>query len=55
MAEGSPSEDAGIKAGDIILEFDGKTINEMSELPKIVAATDVGKKVNVKIWRNQRN
>ena len=54
VAEGSPSEDAGIKAGDIILEFDGKIINEMSELPKIVAATDVGKKVNVKVWRNQR-
>ena len=54
VAEGSPSDDAGIKAGDIILEFDGKTINEMNELPKIVAATDVGKKVDVKIWRNQR-
>ena len=54
VAEGRPSEDAGIKAGDIILEFDGKTINEMNELPKIVAATDVGKKVNVKVWRNQR-
>ena len=54
VAEGSPSEDAGIKAGDIILEFDGKIINEMNELPKIVAATDVGKKVNVKVWRNQR-
>jgi len=54
VAEGSPSDDAGIKAGDIILEFDGKTINEMNELPKIVAATDVGKKVNVKVWRNQR-
>ncbi len=54
VAEGSPSDDAGIKAGDIIIEFDGKVINEMNELPKIVAATDVGKKVNVKIWRNQR-
>ena len=54
VAEGSPSEYAGIKAGDIILEFDGKIINEMNELPKIVAATDVGKKVNVKVWRNQR-
>ena len=54
VAEGSPSDDAGIKPGDIILEFDGKLINEMSELPKIVAATDVGKKVNVKVWRNQR-
>ena len=54
VAEGSPSEDAGIKAGDIILEFDGKIIEEMNELPKIVAATDVGKTVKVKIWRNQR-
>ena len=54
VADGSPSDDAGIKPGDIILEFDGKPINEMSELPKIVAATDVGKKVKVKVWRNQR-
>jgi len=54
VADGSPSDDAGIKPGDIILEFDGNPINEMSELPKIVAATDVGKKVKVKIWRNQR-
>jgi serine protease Do len=54
VADGSPSDDAGIKPGDIILEFDGKPINEMSELPKIVASTDVGKKVKVKVWRNQR-
>ncbi len=54
VADGSPSDDAGIKPGDIILEFDGKPINEMSELPKIVAATDVGKDVEVKVWRNQR-
>ena len=54
VADGSPSDGAGIKPGDIILEFDGKPINEMIELPKIVAATDVGKKVKVKIWRNQR-
>ena len=54
VAEGSPSDDAGIKPGDIIIEFDGKLINEMTELPKIVAETDVGKKVKVKVWRNQR-
>ena len=54
VAEDSPSDDAGIKPGDIILEFDGNLINEMNELPKIVAATDVGKKVKVKVWRNQR-
>ena len=54
VAENSPSDKGGIKAGDIILEFDGKLINEMKELPKIVAETDVGKKVKVKIWRNKR-
>ena len=54
VADGSPSDKGGIKAGDIILEFDGKPIKEMVELPKIVAQTDVGKKVTVKVWRNKR-
>ncbi len=54
VADGSPSDKGGIKSGDIILEFDGKKINEMKELPKIVAETDVGTTVNVKIWRNKR-
>jgi len=54
VAENSPSDKAGIKAGDIILEFDGRKINEMVELPKIVAETEVGKKVKVKLWRNKR-
>ena len=54
VADNSPSDKAGIKAGDIILEFDGKPINVMNELPKIVAETEVGKKVKVKVWRNKR-
>ena len=54
VATGSPSEKGGIKSGDIILEFDEKLINEMKELPLIVAQTDVGKTVEVKVWRNQR-
>ena len=54
VAEGSPSDKGGIKAGDIILEFDGKLINEMKELPLIVAQTEVGKTVDVKVWRNSR-
>ncbi len=54
VAKNSPSEKGGIKAGDIILEFDGTSINKMSELPKIVAETEVGKKVKLKIWRNKR-
>jgi serine protease Do len=54
VAEKSPSDNAGIKAGDIILEFNGTKINEMKELPKIVAQTEVGKIVNVKVWRNKK-
>ena len=54
VAENSPSEKGGIKAGDIILEFNGVRINQMKELPAIVAKTKVGKKVEVKVWRNQK-
>ena len=54
VAENSPSDKAGVKAGDIILEFDSTNIKEMTELPKIVAQTEVGKIVEVKIWRNKK-
>ena len=54
VAENSPSEKAGIKDGDIILEFNGETINQMKELPAIVARTEVGKNVKVKIWRDKK-
>ncbi len=54
VAENSPSSKGGILSGDIILEFDGKSINEMKELPLIVAQTEVGKTVEVKVWRNKR-
>ena len=54
VAENSPSDKAGVKAGDIILEFNGEKILEMKQLPIIVARTEVGKKVEVKIWRNKK-
>tara|TARA_B100000242_G_scaffold239995_1_gene179990 strand:+ start:716 stop:2119 length:1404 start_codon:yes stop_codon:yes gene_type:complete len=54
VGENSPAEKAGIKAGDIILNFDGKKIDTMRTLPKIVASTEVGKSVELKIWRNKK-
>ncbi len=54
VAENSPSAKAGIEAGDIILEFNGVEIKQMKELPAIVARTEVGKNVDVKIWRNKK-
>jgi len=54
VGKNSPAEKAGIKAGDIILEFDGKKINTMKKLPNVVASTEVGKSVELKIWRNKK-
>ena len=54
VSENSPADKAGIKAGDIILEFDEKSVDTMRALPRLVAQTKVGKRVTVKIWRNQK-
>ena len=54
VGEKSPADKAGVKAGDIILEFDGKKIDIMRTLPKVVASTKVGKDVQLKIWRNKK-
>jgi len=49
---GSPSEKAGFKVGDIIVEFDGFGINEARQLQGVVAATEVDKLVEIKILRD---
>jgi serine protease Do len=48
----TPAEKAGLKAGDVIVEFDGKQITEGNELPRYVAATPVDKKVVLTIYRD---
>ena len=55
VGQNSPADKAGIKAGDIILEFDGKKIDTMRTLPKVVANTKVGKNVELKVWRNKKS
>jgi len=54
VGEKSPAEKAGLKAGDIILRFDGKKIDTMRTLPKLVSNTKVGKIVELEIWRNKK-
>ncbi len=52
VMDGGPASESGIQPGDVILSFDGKPVEEMRRLPKIVADTPVGKSVNVEIWRD---
>ena len=47
----TPAEKAGIQAGDIILSFDGKTIEKSADLPPIVGVTPLNKTVNVVVLR----
>ena len=54
VSEKSPAAKAGLKAGDIILKFDGKKIDTMRTLPKLVSRTSVGKRVDIEIWRNKK-
>jgi len=49
---GSPAKAAGIETSDVVIEFDGKSVDEMRALPRIVLETPIGKKVDVKVWRN---
>ncbi len=52
VTDNSPGAKAGIKAGDVIIQFNGKVIGEMRELPRAVAETEVGKKVAVRVLRD---
>ena len=51
VTEGGPAEKGGIRAGDVILEFDSKPVEKMRALPRLVAETPVGKKTEVLVWR----
>ena len=50
----SPASAAGLKVGDVILSFDGKLVNTMRRLPRIVAETEIDKPVQVELWRDGR-
>jgi serine protease Do len=51
VTEKGPAEKAKIDVGDVVLRFDGKVVEEMRHLPRIVAETEVGRTVDVVVWR----
>ncbi|MBI5462337.1 MAG: DegQ family serine endoprotease [Gammaproteobacteria bacterium] len=48
----SPGAKGGIQVGDVILEFNGREVNNSANLPPIVGSTPVGKEIQVKVLRN---
>lgn len=48
-----PAEKCGIKVGDIIIEFNGKKITENCSLQSAVGTAEIGKSVNLKVWRQK--
>jgi len=53
VVKDSPADKAGLVAGDVLMEFDGKKVDAPQDLQKIVAVTAPGKGVPVKLWREK--
>lgn len=51
VQKGSPADQAGIKASDIILEFDGKPVNSEADLPRLVSQVKAGAHAPLTLWR----
>ena len=54
VSKGGPAEKGGVKDGDVILRFDGKSVSKVRRLPRIVAETKIGREVEVVVWRDER-
>ncbi len=52
VMENTPADKAGIKSGDVVLEFDGKKVKDMQTFRLQVASTPVDKSVKMKIFRD---
>src|SRR5437870_7232727 len=53
VVKDGPAEVAGIKQGDVVVEYDGKPVTDSAELPLLVARTPVGKTVKLKVIRDK--
>jgi len=49
---GGPAEKAGLKAGDVILSYNGKPIQRSAELPPLVAQSKPGTQASLEVWRD---
>lgn len=51
VERGGPADKAGVQAGDVIRQFNGKAIEDAAALPRLVAGTKPGETVSIEVWR----
>ncbi|MGD9773162.1 DegQ family serine endoprotease [Diaphorobacter sp.] len=51
VESGSPAEKAGVEAGDIIIRYDGKAVEKVADLPRLVGNTKPGTKTSITVFR----
>ena len=54
VVDGSPAAEAGLKSGDVILGVNGNAIENMRQLPRVIAALQAGDKAELAVWRDGR-
>jgi serine protease Do len=54
VSKDGPADKAGVKVGDVIVEFDGKEVKDSGDLPILVARTQVDKKARMKVLRDKK-
>jgi serine protease Do len=52
VTEGGPADKAGIKQGDVVLEYNGQAVEGMTQFQRLVHETPAGRQVKVGVWRN---
>jgi serine protease Do len=53
VMESGPAHEAGLRAGDVILRYDGRALDSAHELQRVVAETPVGSQVELEVWRDK--
>jgi serine protease Do len=54
VESGSPADEAGLKSGDVVLDYNGKDVETVKDLTRMVARTEVDDTVEVGVWRDGR-